>query len=57
VKYFRLDSTITFREKDMNANQTNRFPIIFGHRGASKYAPENTMTAFQLALDQGADGF
>jgi glycerophosphoryl diester phosphodiesterase len=30
--------------------------LIFGHRGASASAPENTLAAFQLALDQGADG-
>jgi len=30
-------------------------PIIFGHRGASKFAPENTNAAFELALQQGAD--
>lgn len=30
-------------------------PIIFGHRGASKFAPENTTAAFELALQQGAD--
>src|SRR5690625_3059748 len=29
---------------------------IFAHRGASKYAPENTMPAFNLAEKQGADG-
>jgi glycerophosphoryl diester phosphodiesterase len=29
---------------------------ILGHRGASSDAPENTLTAFRLALDQGADG-
>ena len=29
---------------------------ILGHRGASAYAPENTMPAFELALEQGADG-
>jgi len=32
-------------------------PIIFGHRGASKYAPENTIAAFELALQQGAGAF
>jgi len=32
-------------------------PIIFGHRGASKYAPENTIAAFELAMHQGADAF
>jgi glycerophosphoryl diester phosphodiesterase len=29
---------------------------ILGHRGASADAPENTLAAFRLALDQGADG-
>ncbi|MEW5868654.1 MAG: glycerophosphodiester phosphodiesterase family protein [Chloroflexota bacterium] len=29
---------------------------IFAHRGASAYAPENTLAAFQLALRQDADG-
>ncbi|TFJ93746.1 glycerophosphodiester phosphodiesterase [Lentibacillus salicampi] len=29
---------------------------IFAHRGASKYAPENTMASFSLAHQQGADG-
>lgn len=32
-------------------------PIVFGHRGASKYAPENTIAAFELALHQGAEAF
>ena len=31
--------------------------IILGHRGASGYAPENTLEAFRLAMEQGADGF
>lgn len=29
---------------------------IWAHRGASAYAPENTMEAFQMAIDMGADG-
>lgn len=29
-------------------------PLIIAHRGASSYAPENTMTAFQLAVEQSA---
>ena len=31
-------------------------PIIFAHRGASAHAPENTLAAFDLAVEQGADG-
>jgi len=29
-------------------------PIFFAHRGASAFAPENTLAAFQLAVKQGA---
>lgn len=29
---------------------------IWAHRGASAYAPENTMPAFNLSVEQGADG-
>jgi glycerophosphoryl diester phosphodiesterase len=32
-------------------------PILLGHRGASKYLPENTIEAFDLALQHGCDGF
>lgn len=32
-------------------------PILLGHRGASKYAPENTIAAFDLALKHGCHGF
>jgi len=32
-------------------------PLLLGHRGARKYAPENTIAAFELALDHGCDGF
>ena len=31
-------------------------PVI-AHRGASGYAPENTLAAFELAEKQGADAF
>ena len=30
--------------------------MILGHRGASGEAPENTLRAFTLAAEQGADG-
>ena len=29
---------------------------VWAHRGASRYAPENTVPAFQLAVTQGAEG-
>ena len=29
---------------------------VWAHRGASGYAPENTMEAFELAIEMGADG-
>ena len=29
---------------------------VYGHRGASGYAPENTLEAFELAVQQGAHG-
>ena len=29
---------------------------VWAHRGASAYAPENTLEAFDLALKMGADG-
>jgi glycerophosphoryl diester phosphodiesterase len=31
-------------------------PLVIAHRGASAYAPENTLAAFNLALEMGADG-
>jgi glycerophosphoryl diester phosphodiesterase len=32
-------------------------PVILGHRGSKSDAPMNTLPAFALALEQGADGF
>lgn len=37
----------------MHILDTLERPIIFAHRGASKYAPENTMAAFYLAVKHG----
>lgn len=31
-------------------------PLVFAHRGASAYAPMNTIPAFEMAVEQGADG-
>src|SRR5450755_2000071 len=34
---------------------TSRSPICFAHRGARAYAPENTLLAFAVAFDLGAE--
>jgi glycerophosphoryl diester phosphodiesterase len=34
----------------------HNLPLIIGHRGASREAPENTLESFRIAWDQGADG-
>jgi glycerophosphoryl diester phosphodiesterase len=34
----------------------SELPLIIGHRGASAVAPENTLAAFALAIEGGADG-
>jgi glycerophosphoryl diester phosphodiesterase len=34
----------------------DRRPLVLGHRGARREAPENTLLAFELARKQGADG-
>lgn len=36
--------------------RTSGRPLVFAHRGASARAPENTLAAFTLAMDEGADG-
>jgi glycerophosphoryl diester phosphodiesterase len=41
---------------DLTVTIGRGLPIAFAHRGASGYLPENTVAAFQLALQQGAGG-
>lgn len=38
-------------EKTLNAR-----PLVWAHRGASAYAPENTLPAFRMAVEMHADG-
>jgi len=40
----------------MRRIQRSSAPLIIAHRGASADAPENTLAAFRLAIDEGADG-
>jgi len=40
----------------MNNFSTTKKVLLFGHRGACGEAPENTLSAFQLALSAGMDG-
>ncbi len=39
----------------INSDWSRDAPLIIAHRGASAYAPENTMAAFRLAGELGAD--
>ncbi|MDD2539622.1 MAG: glycerophosphodiester phosphodiesterase family protein [Desulfuromonadaceae bacterium] len=40
----------------MHTDRPHTLPLIIGHRGASRDAPENTLESFRLAREQGADG-
>ncbi|MEV6363608.1 glycerophosphodiester phosphodiesterase [Nocardia asteroides] len=37
-------------------SQGNRAPFVVAHRGASATRPEHTLAAYELALEEGADG-
>jgi glycerophosphoryl diester phosphodiesterase len=41
---------------DIHRNNYSHRPLILAHRGANRWAPENTMAAFRLAAELGADG-
>lgn len=46
----------SIREKLKAQRKRNRRTKVWAHRGASAYAPENTLPAFLLALELGSDG-
>jgi glycerophosphoryl diester phosphodiesterase len=41
----------------LQAGRSYSRPLLLGHRGAQRGAPENTIPAFDLALEHGCDGF
>lgn len=43
------------RPHGARAAGTRPAPIVIGHRGASGYAPEHTLTSYFIAIQQGAD--
>src|SRR3989338_8795093 len=47
----RLNPSRTFLASPVRTTR----PLNIAHRGASGHAPENTMAAFRLAVEQGAD--
>lgn len=42
--------------QDRHVTDKPYVPLVWAHRGASGYAPENTLEAFELAVKFGADG-
>lgn len=44
-------------DEEEGAEMNMKVPLIIAHRGAKGEAPENTMAAFKLALEQGCDAF
>ena len=50
-----MSSFITADGKGQSALAPFNKPTLIAHRGASAYAPEHTLAAYQLAIRQGAD--
>ncbi|HJQ70694.1 MAG TPA: glycerophosphodiester phosphodiesterase family protein [Blastocatellia bacterium] len=51
-----LLSTILFRASTAGGEPAPKEkPLLVAHRGASAYAPEHTLAAYRLAIEQGAD--
>lgn len=52
----RLVATIGRRQRGRWLRRPGTRPRVWGHRGASAHATENTLAAFALAREHGADG-
>ena len=51
-----LFATLSFRQTEaQTAPAPNREILVHGHRGARAWRPENTIPAFQFAIDHGVD--
>ena len=55
-KLLILVASLTTLALSLSQAETAPNPLVIAHRGASAQAPENTLPAFQLAWEQGADG-
>jgi glycerophosphoryl diester phosphodiesterase len=40
---------------NLQGTSSQKKPLLIAHRGASGYAPEHTLAAYQMAIEQGAD--
>jgi glycerophosphoryl diester phosphodiesterase len=49
--------TSTWIDLPVQPHPQRSAPLLLGHRGARRYAVENTLEAFELALEHGCDGF
>lgn len=47
--------TVLARLLDRIGKRPRKRPAVIAHRGASRVAPENTVTAFEIAIESGAD--
>jgi glycerophosphoryl diester phosphodiesterase len=45
----------SLNHQDTQLKSAAKKPLLIAHRGASGYAPEHTLIAYQLAIEQGAD--
>lgn len=54
--FFPSSKTKTENQRPNFMSKNRHLPLIIAHRGASVSAPENTLAAFQKAIEEGADG-